>query len=280
MRIGLALGGGGARGLAHIGILKVFEQEQIPIDFISGSSMGGIIAAAYGVGLSAAQIEAVALEISEPRKFMRLMDVNPLRRGLLEGKRVRSFLIEKMGLDRQFDQLRIPVALTATDSLRGESVILDTGPVVDAVMATCAFPGIFQSVRLGDRWLLDGGMLNNVPVNVVRRLGAQRVIAVDVTALAQNQDIPAEPEGIHRLPAIFPRLTEEIYQAAMIMTTEITRIRFHESPPDLTIHPPLPDDLSIFLGFPRAAEAIQAGEEAAKQAIPEILSWVDGQSEP
>jgi NTE family protein len=279
MRIGLALGGGGARGLAHIGILKVFEQEQILIDFISGSSMGGIIAAAYGVGLTAAQIEAIAMEIAEPRKLMRLMDVNPLRRGLLEGKRVRSFFIEKMGLDRQFDQLRIPVALTATDSLRGEPVILDSGLVVDAVMATCAFPGIFQSVRLGDRRLLDGGMLNNVPVNAVRRLGAQRVIAVDVTALAQNQDFPAEPEEVHRLPAIFPRLTEEIYQAAMIMTTEITRIRFHESPPDLTIHPPLPDDLSIFLGFPRAAEAIQAGEEAARQAVPEILRWVDEQPE-
>ena len=146
-------------------------------------------------------------------------------------------------------------------------------------MATCAFPGIFQSVRLGDRWLVDGGMLNNVPVNAVRKLGAQRVIAVDVTTLAPTQDIPAEPKGIHRLPAIFPRLTEEIYQAAMIMTTEITRVRFQESPPDLTIHPPLADDLSIFLGFPRAVEAIQAGEEAARQAIPEILSWLDQSQE-
>jgi NTE family protein len=275
MKIGLALGGGGARGLAHIGILKVFEQERIPIDCISGSSMGGIIAAAYGVGLSPKQIEAIALEISEPKKFMRLMDVNPLRRGLLEGKRVRSFLIEEMGLDREFSQLHIPVALTATDSRRGEPVILDTGSVVDAVMATCAFPGIFQSVRLGNRWLVDGGMLNNVPVNVVRNLGAQRVIAVDVTTLLPDMENPAEAEETHRLPAIFPRLAEEIYQAAMIMTTEITRIRFHESPPDLTILPPLPDDLSIFLGFNRAAEAVQAGEKAARSAIAEIRKWLD-----
>ena len=125
MRIGLALGGGGARGLAHIGILKVFDQEKIPIDYLSGSSMGEIIAAAYGAGLLPEHIEAIALEIAEPRKLMRLMDVNPLRRGLLEGKRVRTFLIERMGLDRDFRHLCIPVALTATDSLRGEPVILN-----------------------------------------------------------------------------------------------------------------------------------------------------------
>jgi NTE family protein len=235
--------------------------------------MGGIIAAAYGVGLLPEHMEAIALEIAEPKKLMRLMDVNPLHRGLLEGKRVRNFLIERMGLDRDFKHLCIPVALTATDSQRGEPVILDTGSVIDAVMATCAFPGIFQSVRVGNRWLVDGGMLNNVPVNAVRGLGAQRVIAVDVTALLPGQESPAESQEIHRLPTIFPRLTEELYQAAMIMTSEITRIRFHESPPDLTIRPPIPEDLSIFLGFHRAAEAIQAGEKAAKEAIREIQAW-------
>ena len=274
-RIGLALGGGGARGLAHIGIFKVFEQEQIPIDFLSGSSMGGILAAAYGAGLSAEKMQAVALEIADPRKLMRLMDVNPLRHGLLEGKRVRSYLIEKMDLDLQFDQLRIPVALTATDCLRGETVVLNKGSVVDAVMASCAFPGIFQAVKIENRWLADGGMLNNIPINVVRELGAQVAIAVDVTTEFPWRKIPEELEQVHRLPPIFPRMTEDIYQAAMIMTSEITRIRFQESPPDLIISPQMPDDLSIFLGFSRAAEAIAAGEAAAFQALPEILKLLE-----
>jgi len=274
-RIGLALGGGGARGLAHIGIFKVFEQEQIPIDFLSGSSMGGILAAAYGAGLSAEKMQAVALEIADPRKLMRLMDVNPLRHGLLEGKRVRSYLIEKMDLDLQFDQLRVPVALTATDCLRGETVVLNKGSVVDAVMASCAFPGIFQAVKIENRWLADGGMLNNIPVNVVRELGAQVAIAVDVTTEFPLRKIPEELEQVHRLPPIFPRMTEDIYQAAMIMTSEITRIRFQESPPDLIISPQMPDDLSIFLGFSRAAEAIAAGEAAALQALPEILKLLE-----
>jgi len=206
---------------------------------------------------------------------MRLMDVNPLRHGLLEGKRVRSYLIEKMDLDLQFDQLRIPVALTATDCLRGETVVLNKGSVVDAVMASCAFPGIFQAVKIENRWLADGGMLNNIPVNVVRELGAQVAIAVDVTTEFPLRKIPEELEQVHRLPPIFPRMTEDIYQAAMIMTSEITRIRFQESPPDLIISPQMPDDLSIFLGFSRAAEAIAAGEAAALQALPEILKLLE-----
>jgi len=274
-RLGLALGGGGARGFAHIGVLKIFEQEHIPVDFLSGSSMGGVLAAAYGAGVSTEKLKAVALDFSNPRKMMRLLDVNPLRRGLLEGKRVRAYLVDQLGLDLQFDQLNIPVALTATDCLRGETVILDQGSVIDAVMATCAFPGIFRAVKIGDRWLLDGGMLNNVPVSVVKMLGAQAVIAVDVTAPSQVSEIPKELDQVHHLPPIFPQLTEDIYQASMIMTNEITRIRLKESPPDLVIYPQIPDEISIFTGFFQAAEIIAAGESTARQLLPSIVQLIE-----
>jgi NTE family protein len=274
-RLGLALGGGGARGFAHIGVLKIFEHEHIPVDFLSGSSMGGVLAAAYGAGVSTEKLKAVALDFSNPRKMMRLMDVNPLRRGLLEGKRVRAYLVDQLGLDLQFDQLKIPVALTATDCLRGETVILDQGSVIDAVMATCAFPGIFHAVKIGDRWLLDGGMLNNIPVSVVKMLGAQVVIAVDVTAPSQVSEIPKELDQVHHLPPIFPRLTEDIYQASMIMTNEITRIRLKESPPDLVIYPQMPDEISIFTGFFQTAEIIAAGESTARQLLPTIVQLIE-----
>jgi NTE family protein len=274
-RLGLALGGGGALGLAHIGVLKVFEQEHIPVDFLSGSSMGGVLAAAYGAGVSTEKLKAVALDFSNPRKMMRLMDVNPLRRGLLEGKRVRAYLVDQLGLDLQFDQLNIPVALTATDCLRGETVILNQGSVIDAVMATCAFPGIFHAVKIGDRWLLDGGMLNNVPVSVVKMLGAQVVIAVDVTSPSQVSEIPKELEQIHHLPPIFPQLTEDIYLASMIMTNELTRMRLKESPPDMVIHPQIPEEISIFTGFFQAAEIIAAGESSARQLLPSIIQLIE-----
>jgi NTE family protein len=273
-RLGLALGGGGARGFAHIGVLKIFEQEHIPVDFLSGSSMGGVLAAAYGAGVSPEKLEAVALDFSNPRKMMRLMDVNPLRRGLLEGKRLRAYLIDQLGLDLQFDQLKIPVALTATDCLRGETVVLNTGSVIDAVMATCAFPGIFHAVKIADRWLLDGGMLNNVPVSVVKMLGAQVVIAIDVTSPIRVPEIPEDLEQVHHLPPIFPRLTEDIYQASMIMTNEMTRIRLKECPPDLVINPQISDDISIFLGFFQASKIIAAGETTARQLLPNINQLV------
>lgn len=274
-RLGLALGGGGARGLAHIGVLRIFEQEHIPVDFLSGSSMGGVIAAAYGAGVSTEKLESVALDFSSPGKMMRLMDANPLRRGLLDGKRVRAYLVDQLGLDLQFNQLNIPVALTATDCLRGESIILKQGSVIDAVMATCAFPGIFHAFKIGDRWLLDGGMLNNVPVSVVKMLGAQVVIAVDVTASSQVSEIPEKLEQVHHLPPIFPQLAEDIYQASMIMTNEITRMRLKESPPDLVIYPQIPDEISIFTGFFQAAEIIAAGESTARRLLPTIVNLIE-----
>ena len=274
-KVGLALGGGGARGLAHIGVLKVFEQEKLPIDFLSGASMGGIIAAGYASGLNAAQLEAIALEMADFRNMVRLLDVRPRRRGLLEGKRVREFLVEKLGIDLNFDQLRMPLVMTATDLLRGKEVVLKSGSVIDAVMATSAFPGVFQAVYCGDQMLVDGGMLNNVPAEPVRQLGAQVVIAVCVTPQYPRDEIPARSLKTRLLPPIFPRFSEEIYRAAMVMSAEITRIRLQEAQPEVVLYPEIPDDLSMFLGFPRAAEVIAAGEKAARQAFPQIMKLVE-----
>jgi NTE family protein len=274
-RLGLALGGGGARAFSHIGVLKVITQEHIAVDYLSGSSMGGVMAAAYAAGVPVEKLEAVALDFSNPRNMMRLMDVNPFRRGLLDTRRVRFYLAEKLGLDIQFGALNIPVALTATDCLHGESIILSEGSLLDAVMATCAFPGIFSAVKIGGRWLLDGGMLNNIPVNVVRTLGAQVVIAVNATALSKCAEAPVELEQVHYLPSIFPQLAEDIYMATMIMTNEITRIRLQESPPELIIYPQIPDETSIFTGFSQTAEIIAAGEMATRQALPQIFELID-----
>lgn len=269
-KIGLALGGGGARGLAHIGVLKVFEEEALPIHCLSGTSMGGIIAASYAAGLSAVQLEEIALEMADLRNMLRLMDVRPRRHGLMEGKRVRSFFIEKMGLDVDFSQLRLPLALIATDFARGKRVVLKSGSVIDAVMATCAFPGVFDPVYCEDALLVDGGIYDNVPASAVRELGAQMVVAVSVTPRFPRDEEPVQVLNTRLLPPVFPLFTEELYRAAMMMTAEITRIRLEEAHPDLVLYPPLPDDLSVFLGFARAAEAIAAGEKVARQNLPAL----------
>jgi predicted acylesterase/phospholipase RssA len=118
-------------------------------------------------------------------------------------------------------------------------------------------------------------MLNNVPVSVVKMLGAQIVIAVDVTAPSQVSEIPEKPEQVHHLPPIFPQLAEDIYQASMIITNEITRIRLKESPPDLVLYPQMPDEISIFTGFFQAAEIIAAGESTARQLLPSIIQLLE-----
>ena len=266
-KIGLALGGGGARGLAHIGVLKVLEQEDIAIHCLSGSSMGGLLAAAYAAGKSPVELENLALEFQDVRKLLRLLDLNPRRTELIGGKRVRNFMTRLFDPGLTFEQLIKPLALTATDFLRGKPVVIREGNVVEAVMATCAFPGIFEPVKLKDTWMVDGGMLNNVPVDIARQLGADLVIGVEVTPAYPREMGPADIEKYHPLSPVFPRFAEDFYQTALIMTAIMTQKCLEDAKPEFLLRPDMPDDLSIFLGFPRAAEAIAAGEKAARCII-------------
>ena len=142
-RLGLALSGGGARGLAHIGVLKVLERERIPIYCLAGSSMGGIIAAAFASGMAAEALEAEALKMGGLRELIKLVDIRPPRRGLLAGKSVRQYLSQLIPEGLTFDQLQIPTALKAVDLHRGVEVDLHEGLVLDAVLASSAFPEIF-----------------------------------------------------------------------------------------------------------------------------------------
>ncbi|RLF31312.1 MAG: hypothetical protein DRN07_07465, partial [Thermoplasmata archaeon] len=156
--MGLALSGGGARGLAHIGVLKVLEREDIPVDFLAGTSMGGIIAAAYAAGLSIEYIEKEALRMGRLRNLITLMDRSLPRLGLFEGQKVQEYLAGHLG-DITFDELKIPLALVAVDLETGEEVVLRKGRVVDAVRATISLPGVFAPYRLDGRLLVDGGVL-------------------------------------------------------------------------------------------------------------------------
>ena len=170
-KIGLALGGGGARGLAHIGILKVLQREQIPIDVISGTSMGGIVGAMHAVGKSTEEMEAVALKHGEISQIFKLIDLRLLGSGLLGGKRIKKLLVEVLGAETTFADLRIPFAVVAVDYNSGREVVLNDGNLADAVRATMSVPGVFEPVDLGGYKLLDGGVLDNVPVGVAREHG-------------------------------------------------------------------------------------------------------------
>ncbi len=260
--IGLALSGGGARGLAHIGVLKVLEREGIPIDCLAGTSMGGIVGAAYATGMSADEIEAEALKLTRPRHLLRLIDVSIPRYGLMTGHGVQHYMNEVLGESLEFADLKIPLGLAAVDLISGQEVILREGSVVDAVRASAAVPIIFEPVEIGGWRLVDGGFLNNLPVDVARNLGAEVVIAVDVRLGHYDQALVDDP---HIPPPV--RIAHNAWRAETLAGLALDAYRLAETRPDLLIQPDVSSEVSTFNGFDRVAEIVAAGEASAIEVI-------------
>jgi NTE family protein len=259
--IGLALSGGGARGLAHIGVLSVLERRGIHIDCLSGASMGGVIAAAYSAGMTPSMLQTLALRMARVRQLIRLVDLRPPHRGLLAGTKLRAFLGRFIPPEMTFADLRLPLALKAVDLRTGEEVALTDGSVLEAVLATSAFPGVLPPVEWRGRCLVDGGVLDNLPVDLARGLGAERVIAVDVGACDRGQWDPLNGGGP------LPDFLEMALDAVGVMVSVQTQAKLRANPPDLLIHPRLPHDIGTFSSFTRAAEIIRLGEQAAEWAL-------------
>jgi NTE family protein len=206
--------------------------------------MGGVIAAGYAAGLSPAELETQAVRMSRKRELVRLVDISPPRRGLLAGSQVRLFLSSLIGEHLTFADLRCPLALCAVDLVTAQPLALCEGPLMPAVVATMSIPGLFPPVEIGACRLVDGGVLNN---------------------------LPEKPHFPLPLPGFF----QDLYRAELIMIAELTQARLHLSPPDLLIRPPTAPDVTTFLGFLRAGEIIQAGEIAAREALPDILQLLE-----
>lgn len=278
-RLNLVLGGGGARGLAHIGVLKALERAGLPVGHLAGTSMGGLVGALYAAGWNAEQIEAEALSMSNFRSLVKLVDLAPARRGLLEGQRVRDYLSEMLGENLLFNQLRLPLAVVAVDLCTAQEVVLDQGLVVDAVLATTAVPGLLPPVTRDGCQLVDGGILNNLPTNVARAHGQAPLLAIDVSPSFPLHPASHPADEDRLWPAIFPQFAQDFYIAELIMVNALTQARLEQSPPDLLLKPPIPPAISIFWGLTRAAEAIAAGEEAATQAIPDLQRILENYAE-
>lgn len=177
-KIGLALGSGAARGLAHIGVLKILTANQISIDFIAGSSMGALIGALYASGLSIEQMEDIACNTDWKLTAKMFTPTLPWA-GLVEGNRIREFIRTLVG-DKNINDLQIPFAAVATDVQTGEEIVIENGSLIEAVRASISIPGVFTPVRHQNRFLVDGGVVNPVPADVARNMGADIVIAVNV----------------------------------------------------------------------------------------------------
>jgi NTE family protein len=261
-KVGLALGGGAARGLAHIGVLDVFEQEKIPIDMIAGTSFGGLVGALRAQGKDPGLMKEIALKINV-MKMLSLADLTLPKSGLFGGKAVINLLHKMMGNDAKFDELPTPLALVATDIITGEEVVIDQGSVLDGVRATISIPGIFTVAKWQDRYLVDGGLINPVPVSVLKKMGADFIIAVNVMPEVGDSARPADKKPSRpKEPNIFNVLLQSLYISSNIIS------RVSAEGADITI---TPDTTHIHPGdFHRARECIEVGEKAAREAVPEI----------
>jgi NTE family protein len=272
IKLGIALSGGGARGLAYVGALKVLERENIRPSFISGTSMGSIMGAAYATGISASELESFTLEATRPRNMMRMVHLAQPSKGLIDVEKLRILLANMIPESMEFSQLKIPLSVCATDLLTGKAVTLREGKVLPAVLASSAFPGVFRAVEVGSLRLVDGGLLNNLPINLAYQLGAEKVIAFDVQTKTQNSTPWRESKD--KTPWSFskPDNFTELMSSVVIMSDRINEIKMQSYPSDLYILLPVDKEITSFSGFTRAEEIIQVGEETTELYLPKIKS--------
>jgi NTE family protein len=255
--VGLALGGGFARGFAHLGVLQVLEQNRVPIACISGTSVGSILGAAYASGAPLARIIAACRTI----RFRDIARWRVSRLGLASNHRMGD-LIERVFDARQFEDLRIPTAVVATDLNTGEPVVLTHGNLVEAIRASCAFPGLFEPVAIGTRTLADGGLVAPVPTCAARNLGAQFVLGVSVGIQDGHRGAPTN-----------------VFQvvARAVSAAQKHQLEVWERHADLVLRPDV--QTLAWDDFDRVDEAIAAGAAVARQALPRIQKFLE-HSEP
>jgi NTE family protein len=246
--LGLALGGGFARGFAHLGVLQVLQEHHIGVSHIAGSSVGSILGAAYASG---APLERI-IEACRTLRFRHIARWRVSRLGLASNERLGK-LIERVFGSGQFEDLGIPLAVVATDLSSGEPVVFTQGNLDDAIRASCAFPGLFEPVEIGTRWFADGGLVAPVPTQAARSMGAQTVIGVCVGLEDGHRGTPTN---------IFQVVSRAVGAA------QKHQLELWERQADLVLRP---DVQSLaWDDFARADEAIEAGVTAARRALPRI----------
>ncbi|HEY6009951.1 MAG TPA: patatin-like phospholipase family protein [Nitrospirota bacterium] len=255
-KIALVLGGGAARGFAHVGVIRALEQEKIPISMIIGTSVGSLIGAIYAYDMNSFELEWSAFALKEDDIF----DYGILNAitgmGLAKGAKLEEFVKTKV-FTPDIENLKLPFAAVATDLNRGTRFVLDRGSVAKAVHASSAIPGVFEPVNHQNRLLVDGGVLDNIPVSVAREKGADIVIAVDISENVTNFNIT--------------NLVNVMLQAVNIMSYENAKYKKKEA--DVLIAPAV-GNVST-LDFTQKKRCMQAGIDATQKAMPEIRKKID-----
>lgn len=269
IKLGLALSGGGARGLAHIGVLRALEKANIQPDYLTGTSMGGVIAAGYAAGLSPDDLEQIALEHGSIRKLWRLADPTLPRRGLFQGERLRVFFEQHMQ-GCTFADLNIPLTLVAVDLNSGQEVHLREGSVAEALRATVSIPGLLAPAKSNGQRLVDGGLLNNLPVDVVQSMGASVTLGVDVYTTSEGSATWQNLGQTRFISQTIGELIVVLGDSLDLLIHQQSVNKLQKSPPDFLVSPSIPADVTALTGFHRAADLIPIGEEAVIAILPDL----------
>lgn len=273
-KVGLALSGGGARGLAHVGVLKALMAAGIEPYCIAGTSIGAVVGALYGAGHDVPALEAEALQLASMSKLIGFIDWLPSWHGLMDGKAIYNHLNRLLGAGTTFSDLRLPLGVTATDLNSGQAIQMTDGSVIDAVRASLSLLGIFKPVHHEQHRLVDGGFLNHLPVDLARDLGAEIVIAVDVQGCVfEEQPLPTATAATVKRRGrntMMPPMLQDMIQINTLMVREITRLRLEQNRPELLITPQLGEAVGTIGGLDQIETIIQQGFDAAQAALPQL----------
>jgi len=286
--VGLALGCGAARGLAHIGVIRVLEREGLAVDVVAGSSMGALIAAAWAVGKSADEMEQIALQVRGKRAFLRLLDPMFPGSGMIRGLKVTDFLRQIVG-ESTFEDTVIPLKIVASELNTLEEIVFEEGPLLDAVRASISIPGVFRPVETNGHTLIDGGIVDPVPVGVLTRTGVAKIIAVNTIPNVEDmkrraRERPAAPptrswwkrqSQLHEVGSIVDTPTSiiNIYMRAMhAMQSHMAEEACRDA--DVVVRPRSRE--AVWYDFYHPERYIRAGEEAALAALAELKALVGG----
>jgi NTE family protein len=296
LKIGLALGGGAARGWSHIGVMRVLEREGIIPDVIAGCSIGAVVGGCYAAS-RLDELEAFCLSLTK-RRVMGLLDFHISGSGLIAGDRLRRLLDRDLA-ELRVESLPLRFATVATELGTGHEIWLTRGALVDTMRASYALPGVFDPVKLGGRWLMDGALVNPIPVTVARALGADLVICVNLNGDIRVRGTVIQSHGPNEDDEVVETVFEEprrwglfggrrevvkrtvsapgiaavMMDAFNITQDRISRSRLAGDPPDLMICPKL-SPVGLF-EFHRADECIELGRQATERALPDIHELLD-----
>lgn len=274
--VGLTLGVGVAYGFCHIGVLKVIEEEKIPVDVICGSSIGALIASLWVTGRSSAEILEITKEFREPKNIWALLDLTIPFLGFVKGNKLYRFLKRHLG-NKTFYDVKLPLKIVASDVKRKEPIILENGLLVDAIMASCSMPGVFAPFKFSQSLLFDGGVISPLPTEPLFKMGVKKIIAVNVTpsredVVKQYEKIKeTEGSGGHYKKRLKTNILDIIFSSVEILQSEVAKKEGQLA--DIVLHP---DTSGMYwLQLHRAREFAERGEEETRRQLDRIWQVIN-----